>query len=236
MATGSTDKERVDRELSELLQGLRVMVTGVQVLFAFLFAMPFQAGFAKLDTSGHWLATLFGAAVALAAEDGRDRVEGEQHVADGDGHDDHRHRGQHAPSGFPDRPGVPAVVGGGRQYPCLLSDRYGEAGHDDAEDEQVVDRQAVLRQVPGEELHRHLHPGGQPQASTEGDGQREVDAHPHTGTQRAGAPSRPAIRSTTITATTTAPVTSHANHKTSNDIRGTRLCATALHAVVVQPG
>src|SRR5690606_3830790 len=34
-------KERIDRELSELLQGLRVMVTGVQVLFAFLLAMPF---------------------------------------------------------------------------------------------------------------------------------------------------------------------------------------------------
>ncbi|MFI9561116.1 DUF6328 family protein [Nonomuraea endophytica] len=48
-------KERIDRELSELLQGLRVMVTGVQVLFAFLLAMPFQSGFAKVDTSGHWL-------------------------------------------------------------------------------------------------------------------------------------------------------------------------------------
>lgn len=57
-ANGNPDenpKERVDRELSELLQGLRVMVTGVQVLFAFLFAMPFQTGFAKVDTSGHWL-------------------------------------------------------------------------------------------------------------------------------------------------------------------------------------
>ncbi|MFB4273499.1 DUF6328 family protein [Nonomuraea sp. GTA35] len=48
-------KERIDRELAELLQGLRVMVTGVQVLFAFLLAMPFQSGFAKLDTSGLWL-------------------------------------------------------------------------------------------------------------------------------------------------------------------------------------
>jgi hypothetical protein len=48
-------KERIDRELSELLQGLRVMVTGVQVLFAFLLAMPFQSGFAKVDTSGLWL-------------------------------------------------------------------------------------------------------------------------------------------------------------------------------------
>ncbi|MGN9837199.1 DUF6328 family protein [Nonomuraea sp. H19] len=59
-------KERIDRELSELLQGLRVMVTGVQVLFAFLLAMPFQTGFAKLDTSGHWLffIALTGAATA----------------------------------------------------------------------------------------------------------------------------------------------------------------------------
>ncbi|MEU8149595.1 DUF6328 family protein [Nonomuraea sp. NPDC048901] len=48
-------KERIDRELSELLQGLRVMVTGVRVVFAFLLAMPFQSGFAKVDTSGHWL-------------------------------------------------------------------------------------------------------------------------------------------------------------------------------------
>jgi hypothetical protein len=59
-------KERIDRELSELLQGLRVMVTGVQVLFACLLAMPFQSGFAKVDTSGHWLffIALTGSAIA----------------------------------------------------------------------------------------------------------------------------------------------------------------------------
>ncbi|GLW05900.1 hypothetical protein Misp01_10300 [Microtetraspora sp. NBRC 13810] len=50
-----THKERVDRELAELLQGLRVAVTGVQVLFAFLFTLPFAAGFPKVDNLGYWL-------------------------------------------------------------------------------------------------------------------------------------------------------------------------------------
>jgi O-antigen/teichoic acid export membrane protein len=40
-----TPKERVDRELGELLQGLRVAVVGVQVLFAFLLTVPFSARF-----------------------------------------------------------------------------------------------------------------------------------------------------------------------------------------------
>ncbi|MBB5076705.1 DUF6328 family protein [Nonomuraea endophytica] len=59
-------KERVDRELSELLQGLRVAVTGVQVLFAFLLTVPFQQGFGKVDTTGLWLffVALMGAALA----------------------------------------------------------------------------------------------------------------------------------------------------------------------------
>lgn len=52
---GESHKERVDRELSELLQGLRVAVTGVQVLFAFLLTVPFQAGFGNIDTVGTWL-------------------------------------------------------------------------------------------------------------------------------------------------------------------------------------
>ena len=34
-ATSESPKERVDRELGELLQGLRVALPGVQVLFAF---------------------------------------------------------------------------------------------------------------------------------------------------------------------------------------------------------
>lgn len=40
-----TEGERLDRNLSELLQELRVALPGVQVLFAFLLAVPFQQGF-----------------------------------------------------------------------------------------------------------------------------------------------------------------------------------------------
>ena len=40
-----TKKERVDRELIELLNELRVALPGVQVLFAFLLAVPFTQRF-----------------------------------------------------------------------------------------------------------------------------------------------------------------------------------------------
>ena len=40
-----TEGERLDRNLGELLQELRVALPGVQVLFAFLLAVPFQQGF-----------------------------------------------------------------------------------------------------------------------------------------------------------------------------------------------
>lgn len=43
-----TEEERLDRNLGELLQELRVALPGVQVLFAFLLAVPFQQGFAKI--------------------------------------------------------------------------------------------------------------------------------------------------------------------------------------------
>ncbi len=43
-----TEEERLDRNLSELLQELRVALPGVQVLFAFLLAVPFQQGFEKI--------------------------------------------------------------------------------------------------------------------------------------------------------------------------------------------
>jgi hypothetical protein len=42
-------KERVDRELIELLNELRVALPGVQVLFAFLLVVPFQQGFAAVS-------------------------------------------------------------------------------------------------------------------------------------------------------------------------------------------
>jgi hypothetical protein len=40
-----SEKERVDRELIELLNEIRVALPGVQVLFAFLLILPFQQGF-----------------------------------------------------------------------------------------------------------------------------------------------------------------------------------------------
>jgi hypothetical protein len=47
--TDESPKERRDRELIELLNGLRVIIPGVQVLFAFLLAVPFAARFASAD-------------------------------------------------------------------------------------------------------------------------------------------------------------------------------------------
>jgi hypothetical protein len=41
--------ERLDRELLELLNELRVVMPGVQVLFGFLLTVPFQQGFGKID-------------------------------------------------------------------------------------------------------------------------------------------------------------------------------------------
>ena len=43
-----TESERLDRNLSELLQELRVALPGVQVLFAFLLAVPFQQNFISI--------------------------------------------------------------------------------------------------------------------------------------------------------------------------------------------
>jgi hypothetical protein len=44
-----SESERLDRNLGELLQELRVALPGVQVLFAFLLAVPFQQNFTKID-------------------------------------------------------------------------------------------------------------------------------------------------------------------------------------------
>src|SRR3954471_5133787 len=46
-----TEKERIDRELIELLNELRVALPGVQVLFAFLLTVPFSQRFGTLDSS-----------------------------------------------------------------------------------------------------------------------------------------------------------------------------------------
>jgi hypothetical protein len=44
-----TPKQRVNRELLELLNELRVALPGTQVLFAFLLVVPFQQGFRSLN-------------------------------------------------------------------------------------------------------------------------------------------------------------------------------------------
>ena len=44
---GETPKERVNRELIELLNEVRVALPGVQVLFAFLLTVPFASGWKK---------------------------------------------------------------------------------------------------------------------------------------------------------------------------------------------
>jgi hypothetical protein len=43
-----TEWERTDRNLGELLQELRIALPGVQVLFAFLLAVPFQQRFGEV--------------------------------------------------------------------------------------------------------------------------------------------------------------------------------------------
>jgi uncharacterized integral membrane protein len=55
-----TETERVDRNLSELLQELRVALPGVQVLFAFLLTIPFNQRFSELTDAQQriYLATL----------------------------------------------------------------------------------------------------------------------------------------------------------------------------------
>ncbi|MDQ2629713.1 MAG: DUF6328 family protein [Actinomycetota bacterium] len=44
-----SEEERLDRNLNEMLQELRVALPGVQVLFAFLLTVPFAQGFEKVN-------------------------------------------------------------------------------------------------------------------------------------------------------------------------------------------
>lgn len=61
------EKERLDRELIELLNELRVALPGVQVLFAFLLILPFQQKFADTSTEDRAVYTIALLASALAA-------------------------------------------------------------------------------------------------------------------------------------------------------------------------
>jgi hypothetical protein len=60
--------ERTAREVIELLQELRIVIPGVQVLFAFLLTVPFSQGFTRLDAlqRGVFFATLLCTAAATA--------------------------------------------------------------------------------------------------------------------------------------------------------------------------
>jgi len=59
-----SEQERLDRNLDELTGELRVVVTGVQVLFAFLLIVPFDTGFAHV---GGFERTVYLVTLLLAA-------------------------------------------------------------------------------------------------------------------------------------------------------------------------
>jgi Family of unknown function (DUF6328) len=63
-----TKEERLDRELEELLQELRLALPGVQILFAFLLVVPFNNRFAETDDLQRdvWFAALLLALGAVA--------------------------------------------------------------------------------------------------------------------------------------------------------------------------
>ncbi len=63
-----TEAERLDRQYGELLQEMRVLQAGVQILFAFLLTLAFSSGFAKVTTLERdiYLGTLVAAALAAA--------------------------------------------------------------------------------------------------------------------------------------------------------------------------
>lgn len=62
--SGEEKSERIDRELIELLNELRVALPGVQVLFAFLLTVPFSQGF--VETTDFQRDLLFGVLSATA--------------------------------------------------------------------------------------------------------------------------------------------------------------------------
>lgn len=70
-AEGESPKERVDRELGELLEEIRVMLPGVEILFGFLIILPFQfsdelTGLERLVYLGAFLSVSAGLALLVA--------------------------------------------------------------------------------------------------------------------------------------------------------------------------
>jgi len=65
-------KERVDRELSELIEETRVVLPGVEILFGFLIILPFQfsdelTGFERVLYLGAFLSVSIGLALLVAS-------------------------------------------------------------------------------------------------------------------------------------------------------------------------
>ena len=63
-----TYAEKLDRNWAEILQELRILQTGLQLIAGFLLTLPFQARFTILDSYGTWLylSMVLTAATALA--------------------------------------------------------------------------------------------------------------------------------------------------------------------------
>lgn len=76
---GESAKQRVDRELIELLNELRVALPGVQVLFAFLLTVPFARRFA--DTSDFQRDTYFVTLISAGVASGLLMAPAAQHRA-----------------------------------------------------------------------------------------------------------------------------------------------------------
>jgi hypothetical protein len=65
---GESEQERLNRNLNELLQELRVALPGIQVLFAFLLTVPFAQGFKEISEfeKKMYFATLLATALSAA--------------------------------------------------------------------------------------------------------------------------------------------------------------------------
>jgi len=64
VAEFESEKQRLNRNLDQLLQELRVVLPGVQVLFAFLLAVPFSSRFGDVD---HFERDVYFVALLLSA-------------------------------------------------------------------------------------------------------------------------------------------------------------------------
>jgi hypothetical protein len=76
---GESEEQRLDRNLMELLQELRVAIPGIQVLFAFLLVVPFQQGWASVtefEKTVYYVTLLLpaGSSICLIAPTARHRI------------------------------------------------------------------------------------------------------------------------------------------------------------------